>query len=300
LERRVVTDLNWEHVGVQLLERERRPVFVLDGQGRVERTNRAFLSLLPDGSRTHQVPFRDWLAASSLARFDQALTAARRDGRTQVTLELVNTLLPLDLVLELVRLGPDTDAVMAVMVDTVSRAPSAPLRPASGLSYELAAHGKGWRLVRVVSADDHPVGPVDPQRPCWEQLFGRTSECPNCPLRREGLARHTTGVLTGDGPAFAATLLVAERHGDRATVTAQPIDAAAWGQLTQARIAHLAASSGLNERERDVLSLLVMGRSLDDIATALELSVRTAKYHQQKILEKVGADSRLDLVRLVL
>jgi DNA-binding CsgD family transcriptional regulator len=41
-----------------------------------------------------------------------------------------------------------------------------------------------------------------------------------------------------------------------------------------------------------------MGRSLDDIATILELSRHTVKFHQRNILRKLGADSRVDILRL--
>jgi DNA-binding NarL/FixJ family response regulator len=53
------------------------------------------------------------------------------------------------------------------------------------------------------------------------------------------------------------------------------------------------------ERERDVMTYLVMGRAIEDIATILEITPRTVKYHQANVLKKVGADSRLDLIRLV-
>jgi len=43
-----------------------------------------------------------------------------------------------------------------------------------------------------------------------------------------------------------------------------------------------------------------MGRQLADIATALGISLRTVKYHQANILRKLRADSRVDLMRLIL
>jgi DNA-binding CsgD family transcriptional regulator len=47
-----------------------------------------------------------------------------------------------------------------------------------------------------------------------------------------------------------------------------------------------------------VLDLLLLGRSLGEIATALQITPRTAKFHQANLLEKLGADSRFDLLRL--
>jgi DNA-binding CsgD family transcriptional regulator len=62
----------------------------------------------------------------------------------------------------------------------------------------------------------------------------------------------------------------------------------------------LAARSNLTVREREVLDLLLLGRSVADMATALQISPRTVKFHQQNVLAKVGADSRLDLIRLLM
>lgn len=298
-----VSALDWEHLGVQLLERERRPVLVLDADGRVQRANRAFLSLLPDGSRTHLVDFRkEWLAERSRTPFDAAMKQLKRDGRSQVTVALTNTLFPLDLVLELVRFGQGkTPAVMAVMVDAVSRTPTLPLRPTTGLTYEVTTTGHDpWTVTRVVAAEGHPMASLEPGVPCWVSVFGRRSECVGCPLKQLSANGRTTSVLDRRPERFEPMLVVAERMGNRATVTAHPIDAKAWELLTQARIDHVATNARLNAKEREVLALLVMGRALEDIATAASITVRTAKYHQQKILKKVGADSRLDLVRLIL
>jgi DNA-binding CsgD family transcriptional regulator len=61
----------------------------------------------------------------------------------------------------------------------------------------------------------------------------------------------------------------------------------------------LADAAQLSERERSVLTYLLMGRSLGDIALILGISPRTVKFHQANVLEKLGADSRADLVRLI-
>jgi ATP/maltotriose-dependent transcriptional regulator MalT len=48
----------------------------------------------------------------------------------------------------------------------------------------------------------------------------------------------------------------------------------------------------LTRRERDVLRLLAQGRSNDDIATELVLSVRTVESHVASIYAKIGASGR--------
>ncbi len=57
-------------------------------------------------------------------------------------------------------------------------------------------------------------------------------------------------------------------------------------------------AAGLTAREREVLELLLLGRTHEDIAVALGISERTSKFHQANLLEKLGAESRLDLLRL--
>jgi DNA-binding CsgD family transcriptional regulator len=57
-------------------------------------------------------------------------------------------------------------------------------------------------------------------------------------------------------------------------------------------------AAGLTEREREVLELVLLGRSHQDIATALGISERTSKFHHANLLAKLGAESRIDLLRL--
>ena len=66
------------------------------------------------------------------------------------------------------------------------------------------------------------------------------------------------------------------------------------------RLVQLTRSAALSPREQEVLQLLVLGRSYTDIGVALQITPRTARFHQRNVLEKIGAESRLDLVRLLL
>jgi DNA-binding NarL/FixJ family response regulator len=52
--------------------------------------------------------------------------------------------------------------------------------------------------------------------------------------------------------------------------------------------------TGLTGREREVLSLLVAGRSNKEIAAALFISPKTASVHVSNILGKLGASSRTE------
>jgi two-component system, NarL family, response regulator NreC len=53
----------------------------------------------------------------------------------------------------------------------------------------------------------------------------------------------------------------------------------------------------LSEREREVLRLLALGHTNQEIAKLLHISVRTAETHRAHIMQKLGLSSRADLVR---
>jgi two-component system response regulator NreC len=53
----------------------------------------------------------------------------------------------------------------------------------------------------------------------------------------------------------------------------------------------------LTDREREVLRLLALGHTNQEIATMLFISVRTAETHRSHIMRKLGLESRAELVR---
>jgi two-component system response regulator NreC len=53
----------------------------------------------------------------------------------------------------------------------------------------------------------------------------------------------------------------------------------------------------LSDREREVLRLLALGHTNQEIAKQLYISVRTAETHRAHIMQKLGLQSRAELVR---
>jgi len=97
-------------------------------------------------------------------------------------------------------------------------------------------------------------------------------------------------------PAGTAPLPLVAPAGDRS-----PSDEArALSAALDRRIAQLARSAALSPREHEVLLLLLLGRNYTEIGVALQITPRTARFHQHNVLEKIGAESRLDIVRLLL
>jgi FixJ family two-component response regulator len=56
----------------------------------------------------------------------------------------------------------------------------------------------------------------------------------------------------------------------------------------------------LSVRQREVMKLLVAGKSMKHIAAELGISVQTCAKHRAKVLEIVGVDNDVQLVRLVM
>lgn len=99
-------------------------------------------------------------------------------------------------------------------------------------------------------------------------------------------------------PTEGAVLRARARSMLRVRHTYKVLRAAAAGPGE--RRADLMARARLTEREREVLDLLLLGRTHEDIADVLGITERTSKFHQANLLAKLGAESRLDLLRLFL
>lgn len=83
------------------------------------------------------------------------------------------------------------------------------------------------------------------------------------------------------------------------------LERAVNGQLTPSRHRRAVQPAArtdetLTARERDVIELLVAGRSTDAIAFSLGVSRSTVNSHVQNILRKLGAQSRIEAVSIYL
>lgn len=72
------------------------------------------------------------------------------------------------------------------------------------------------------------------------------------------------------------------------------------GELTFSARNRGAEASALTDREREVLQLIAEGHTLRAIADILILSPKTVEGHNSRIMAKVGARNRADLVRYAL
>jgi DNA-binding NarL/FixJ family response regulator len=70
--------------------------------------------------------------------------------------------------------------------------------------------------------------------------------------------------------------------------------------VAEAEAAARADSDPLSEREREVLRLLALGHTNQEIAKMLFISVRTAETHRSHIMQKLRLTTRAELVRYAL
>jgi DNA-binding NarL/FixJ family response regulator len=59
-------------------------------------------------------------------------------------------------------------------------------------------------------------------------------------------------------------------------------------------------TSGLTDRQREILQLIVDGRANKEIADRLNLSIKTVEFHRAKIMAKLGARSAAELTRIAM
>ena len=78
------------------------------------------------------------------------------------------------------------------------------------------------------------------------------------------------------------------------------IDSAAAQVLVQAAQEPPSPDYDLTERERQVLALMVEGKTNQEIAEALTLSVGTVRFHVSNILSKLGVSNRTEAASLAL
>jgi len=109
------------------------------------------------------------------------------------------------------------------------------------------------------------------------------------------------GYLSKDSdPAELAVAILAVQRGDPyvsprvATGLVKGLRGGHDGQHSASRLADL------TPREREVLQLLAVGKSNKEVASALDISLGTAKKHRENLQRKLGCGSAAELARLAI
>lgn len=112
------------------------------------------------------------------------------------------------------------------------------------------------------------------------------------------------------GQAFKAgaiSYLLKDVHADKLAETIREankgrttIDSAAAQALVASVNGTASPGEDLTERERDVLALLIAGKTNKEIASTLSVSDGTVRFHVSNILSKMGASNRTEAVSMAL
>jgi len=132
-------------------------------------------------------------------------------------------------------------------------------------------------------------------------------------MRREGIDTPVIFLTMHSEPAYARRALEAGAAGyvlksEATQELLQALEAVAQGGIFVS--ADIAAdvlgggrsdrdrSSGLTSRQREILQLVVEGRSAKEIARLLDISHRTVEYHKYQAMDALGASSNAELIQL--
>jgi DNA-binding NarL/FixJ family response regulator len=133
-------------------------------------------------------------------------------------------------------------------------------------------------------------------------MYGRDSQCPQCPIRglEPGVDSHVT--FQQDERSGEFVMLRAERAAPGiARVSSTALPQFTLRSAMETRLQHVADRGALSPRERAVLHELVLtSDAIGVISERLGVRASTVKFHVNNILKKLGADSRIDLLRLML
>lgn len=106
-----------------------------------------------------------------------------------------------------------------------------------------------------------------------------------------------SGYLTKDSASTQLVSAIRKVGSGGAFISAEVAEALALSAMPQAEGPPHAA---LSDREYQVFRMLAVGTSISDIATELNLSVKTVSTHKARLLEKLGIANQTELVHYAL
>ncbi len=297
--------MDWEPI-ISHLART-RPALVVDGERRVPFLNGPMEELL--GYSAGELTQRGWLATcvpqrdrSSVRQLlTEALNGAAKEGELpMVTRKGRHVTIRAGLSVE----GRGRSKALVLVARDVDDAPRKAAAVGDCVCVVSRTQGQEGRLISLRFLD--PT--LDPKgwlgRPLDALLEAtQASAAAAAGAAREVIearAAETTHILLPDDDQTFRVVTARLMDDDRIRVTVRCLDGSVLPELVDAKVARVAEANALSDRERQVLQLLLRGRGVEDIATMLEIAPRTVKFHQANVLQKLGADSRLDLLRVVL
>jgi len=287
------------------LDLERRPAAILGRDGRVAAANSALSVALHRSRQDFLGLHNDALFAPECRAEVRTNLEAGRPGHELVfetTFEAANGLL-IPATMRLVTTAADATGRSAHLFTIIAfRGTDSAAVLATGVAYVVSAAATTFGKVLKAWGPSLRGKPSPIGRQCCEAFCGG-AECRICPVFAKGLGPEglTTVVSRRAKDKTYFEVVSARAIGNsEIAVTRWSVDSKLMSALVAARVSGICANAKLSARETEILGLLLLGRSVGDVAKELHIVARTAKYHQRNILSKLGAESRFDLCRLLL
>jgi DNA-binding CsgD family transcriptional regulator len=301
-------ELEWKFLARSLLDLCGSAAALLDGHGRIRAANRA-LEELTEASpgalidrRLDDLGGSEAAAATTRTTIAAALEGATAPFEIDLTTTSSRSLL-LQVKPQLVGLPGRPALLLKVVGWRVAPKGGLP-RYVGGDHYELSSRFEDFGVLLNVwsAAGRGSRGDLLGER-CHRALHELEAPCAGCPAFLQqpppvaGLAmvvipRSTTQLRLD-------VVQVRVLSPTSIAVSVWQVGEALLSQLINGKLRAMAERRGLSARECTVLEFLVLGRSNDEIATHLGVSERTVKYYKRSVLQKLGAESKYDLMRLI-
>lgn len=300
---RELTEVDWASFAGVLADRSTRPLALLDRAGRIVLFSASMENLL--NWQRYAVQGRSWVETCSVPEqvattrrwLKQALRGALRHYECAVVTRDGRSL---RLLLDMFLIGSGRDQGLVLSVERVT--PNEPVAERNNeRDYHIVSTPLEFGQVKHAASGCKVQVLEDPKKPCFQLLHGQQTPCNDCPVLRpstEGWPRTTIRPRHEGEEAFE--IITAERVDETlVSVKVRNIPSAVLSGIHRVKIERLSERARLTEREREVLTGLLSAQSTEDMATQLGMTPRTVKFHVGNILQKLGADSRADLIRLV-
>ena len=300
MQARAAADGAWRMVAGRAIELLAKPAFVLDVRGTVLLINDELRRLL--GRTSDEAIDHGWLQLvvpeEARGATEQAFRQALLGRASELECKAVTRRgVRLSLRLETTAIGAGASALLLAIVRESEREGAADEAPIDGVQYEISTAALDWGAIRELRNRGGNVAAARGHT-CFEWLEHRATPCPGCPARSLREDESVTFVLPSRDADLPLRLVSARAtRSDGAAIVQHELAPNILQQVVDAKLLVVARQRHLSPRERDVLRALLHGDSSQDIAAALGISPRTVKFHQANLLRKLGADSRLELVR---
>jgi PAS domain S-box-containing protein len=293
--------LDWRSLAWLIAERAPHPLLVLDRSGEVRLVTSSASEALgwPHGDLQGRSCWQTLAPAgrneAGRCRLEQAF-----DGvidRMKVEVRAANDR-RLEVSCDCMTVGEQAERCLVVAIRSVGEVSASGTRAQNEITYEVSLKpAERGRLLTPPQGQHREYGAAS--QLCFEAIHGASSPCVDCPLFRpteEPWPRMAVRRVAASGVYHL--LQARQVNDDLALVTVNVLPDASLPALNEANLRHVGEKAGLTERERSVVRHLLLGCSADEIAKRLGITSRTVKFHQQNALNKLGADSRIDLFRL--